>query len=290
MKRITLLALSLSFIFSFGLSAQTAYVSATASGSGDGTSWENAYTELQAALDDETATEVWVATGIYSTAAVGRDSLAVYTITRPLNLYGGFAGTESAIEDRDIAANVTTLSGDIAGDDLPDDVSTNRTDNSFHILYVDSLLTTPVVVDGITFSGGQSAGTNNSLLRNRSGAGVLALSTVNVSNCTFTNNFAFSGAGVYLIFGASNSVVENCTFTKNTATSQSAGVMMNTLSNVQVRNCVFDDNTTNRGVVYPLFSDNISISNCLFINNNNNDGFSAGIFNWQSTNFKLSDC
>ena len=289
MKKFIFFAL-LILLSSFTLTAQTIYVNASASGNNDGTSWADAYTNLQTALDNAGASDIWIATGTYSTSAVGSDTMAVYAVRSATNLYGGFSGTESSLDDRDITANPTILSGDINGDDVAGDLENNRSDNSFHVLYIDSLLTGPIVIDGLTFSGGQTSATDNSVLFNRAGGGIIGLSPVLVRQCTFTNNFGRSGGGIYLLMDANGSVIEDCLFEGNASNSQSAGIMFNTLSNTQVNNCVFTNNQTNRGVIYPLFSDNVMVSDCEFIENSNIDGFSAGIFNWQPTNFKISGC
>ena len=52
---------------SLPLSGTTLYVNASATGANNGTSWTDAYTDLQDALDNNCAgvTEIWVAAGTY---------------------------------------------------------------------------------------------------------------------------------------------------------------------------------------------------------------------------------
>lgn len=67
----------------------------------DGASWETAYRAVPDALSAATAgDEVWVAAGQY----IGR-----ITVTAEVGLYGGFAGTETARDERDPAARETVL-------------------------------------------------------------------------------------------------------------------------------------------------------------------------------------
>ncbi len=87
------------------------YVDATASGAGDGTSWANAFTTVQAALDAAASgSQVWVASGTY---------VECLTLTVDVALYGGFAGAEDPatfdLADRDFAVNETIVDGNHAG-------------------------------------------------------------------------------------------------------------------------------------------------------------------------------
>ena len=51
-----------------------------------------------------------------------------------LAVYGGFAGGETDLSQRDIASNVTVLSGDLAANDGPD--FANNDENSYHVVTV----------------------------------------------------------------------------------------------------------------------------------------------------------
>jgi len=88
----------------------TVFCRATATGSNNGTSWENAYTSLQAAYDAAGAAEqVWVTEGVIAhTAALDFDN------TNNPNIYGGFSasltGTDGSAATRAAGAR-TTLDG-----------------------------------------------------------------------------------------------------------------------------------------------------------------------------------
>ena len=130
---------SLVLILCFGISpawgakpGATLYVNASAAG-GDGTSWENAFTDLQdalaAALSGE---EIWVAAGTYTPSKSIDGSSDPRTVSFILKsgvkIYGGFAGGEKALRERSSDPSLAVLSGDIGkiGDD---------TDNSYHVVY-----------------------------------------------------------------------------------------------------------------------------------------------------------
>jgi len=87
------------------------YVDDTATGYNNGTSWANAYTDLQAAIaraEKGCGTQIWIAKGIYNP---GHDVTASFTIPAGVSVYGGFAGTETELNQRNIETNPTILSG-----------------------------------------------------------------------------------------------------------------------------------------------------------------------------------
>src|SRR5688572_20092345 len=89
------------------------YVDAAASGANTGDDWPNALNSLQEALllafpNDE----LWVARGTYRPTDTD-DRTISFELLDGMTIYGGFAGVETELEDRDIIANPTILSGDI---------------------------------------------------------------------------------------------------------------------------------------------------------------------------------
>ncbi|MFB6272448.1 MAG: hypothetical protein ABEL51_06095 [Salinibacter sp.] len=145
------------------------YVDNDASGNNDGSSWTDAYTDLQSALSAATSSdEIWIAEGVY-TPASGTDQSASFVITGGedgLGLYGGFSGDESSRSERDPGANPTILSGDLEGDDTTTngvtvDASDISGSNSNHVLFLDgtsSDITNSTVIDGVTVTAGQANG------------------------------------------------------------------------------------------------------------------------------------
>jgi len=157
-----------------GLARAQIYVDADATGAGDGTSWTDAYTDLQAAIDNATGSdELWIAAGVYTPA---REDTS-FTITGAIDgveLYGGFAGTETARTQRDPEQHRTILSGDLNRDDLDpngDGIIENEADlqggeNAHHVLIldggdwigpdVDANITSATIIDGVVVTAGQA--------------------------------------------------------------------------------------------------------------------------------------
>ena len=163
----------LSFSFTQEVDAQDViYVDSAAMGSGDGTSWTDAYTAIQPALDAATPWDsIWVAKGTYkpSKDASGDSSPSdtrtkTFQLIDKVSLFGGFDGTESNIKQRDIRENVTLLCGDLGTEG-------DSTDNCYHVIYGADSLT----IDGFTITKGNADGPSNSSkegagMRNESGA------------------------------------------------------------------------------------------------------------------------
>lgn len=271
------------------LFAQIAYVDADATGLNDGSSWANAFTSIQSALALSSANELWIAEGLYHPNGSVIDTAATFSITRPLALYGGFSGTETALEQRLPYQYQTMLSGDLLNDDVDEDFTNNKADNARHVVTIDA--DGPVILDGITVAYGFNRDPLVSAPQFSSrGAGVHALSPLRVVDCTFSQNRGGSGAGVFAGGEASSgSAFINCIFVNNRATSQS--VLFTEESNdLTVSGCLFVGNLANRGGLYPAYADGVLIENCEFAYNINEEGFGGGAFFWQVRNVQLRNC
>ncbi|PDW01188.1 Ig-like domain-containing protein, partial [Candidatus Viridilinea mediisalina] len=191
-------------------------VQAGASGANDGTSWANAFPTLQDALAVATSgQQIWVAAGIYyPDEGAGQSNnarSATFLLSEGVAIYGGFAGDETALEQRDWEdnANATILSGDIG---TPGDNS----DNAYHVVTGANNAT----LDGFTITAGNADGSNP----NDSGGGVR---NINVSptlrNLTIIGNRAnWNGGGVFNDGGTPS--FANVTISGNQATNHGGGV------------------------------------------------------------------
>ena len=265
-------------LLTLGAAAQTVYVDAAAAGSNNGTSWADAYTDLADALNNAAAgSDVWLAAGTY-TPGDGSTDTAYYRISADLQLYGGFAGTESSPDERDIAANPTVLSGDVNGDDIVGEFNLNKDDNLRKLVVVDTSLAR-VVFDGLTVQGGDAElDTDNFPRFWTRGAGIYAQSPLTVQNCTFTGNRADRAAGVYLIDGASGSEFYDNVFTQSSAQNRGIGIYGFDIDDLVFERCQFVQNPNAlRGGLNLLRSDNLRVDECVFQDNQSN-GFSSGLY------------
>jgi hypothetical protein len=129
------------------------FVDQSATGNNDGTSWTDAYLNLQDAIDASNPGEqIWIAAGIYKPAGPAPESSHFY-LTEPVALYGGFTGIETDLTQRNWQTNVTIMSGDINGDDIEADFLGFREDNAHHIFILDAG-NEEIILDGMVFKGG----------------------------------------------------------------------------------------------------------------------------------------
>jgi len=100
------------------------FVEAGATGLNDGTSWTNGYRDLSDALDQAALTasavnpvQIWIARGLYTPGRGSLDPTVTFTVVDGVQLYGGFAGGETELSQRDPILNETILSGDLGRND-----------------------------------------------------------------------------------------------------------------------------------------------------------------------------
>jgi predicted outer membrane repeat protein len=182
-------------------------VDSAAKGANDGTSWADAYTDLQVALASATAgDEIWVASGVYRPASFGGDRAATFQLPGGVALLGGFVGGETDREYRDPAYNLTELSGDLNDNDDPGFTSTE--DNSYHVV-TGSGTDETAILDGFTISAGFANGGND---HNRGGGMFNDGGSPTVRRCLFSGNWAmWDGGGMYNVT-SSRPTVADCVF------------------------------------------------------------------------------
>ena len=267
------------------------YVKADATGANDGTSWTDAYTDLKDALTAAiSGDEIWAAAGTYyPTPAV--DRFATFQLKNGVAIYGGFAGTESSIVERDFVTNVTILSGDIG---VPGD----STDNSLHVVS-GFANTATAILDGFTVTEG-----NANLLTHWRGGGIKIDSSPTLANLiifrnscgyrfvseTSTVTKAGKGGGLHNLGGSPT--LDNVQFRSNTARwpNSLGGGIHSENGNVQLTNVTFITNVAGYGGGgISLEGGNAVINQATFTNNSGPVG--AGLAGWASggTSIDLSD-
>lgn len=102
--------------YSINVTFRPIYVDSSATGNNDGSSWENAYNDLQDGLNASVSgSEVWVAKAVYRPSVVN-GSIATFNIKEDISLYGGFLGGELNFSERDSVFNKAYLRGDLVND------------------------------------------------------------------------------------------------------------------------------------------------------------------------------
>jgi|GEM_PF-1468833 len=271
------------------------YVDHDAIGANDGTTWSNAYSSLQDGLDAASfGDEIWVTNSVYRpirqadrtnptlTTSDPRD--ATFWIPRGVQLFGGFAGTESSIEQRPTAFSHTVLSGDIGFQE-------DHSDNSYRVVFYrathggdygesDTDQSIPARLDGFEIS--------NANADVESGAGVFALPSqignavyntrLDIANCVIANNSSEeNGGGLYLGRWAGDMI--NCEIRENYSGNNGGGMFLLQIGGSRsIINTVFIENIADKSGgglcktgdgprpifagAYPLY-----VLNCVFTKN-----------------------
>jgi len=219
-----LLLLSLPIVPVYATSIR--YAAPTAQGSGDCSSWSDACTLQTALTTAVSGVQIWVKMGVHKPTTNPAQRTAAFALKSDVAIYGGFAGTETALNQRDWTLNVTVLSGDIDNNDTVDasGVVTTATNivgsNAYHVVSATNVLST-AVVDGFVITGGQANGTSP---HNAGGAMYIQFSNPTLTNITFSGNTAAFGGGIYSSNG--NPLLTNVTFTRNSATGGGGGIYL----------------------------------------------------------------
>ena len=299
--------------------AAVIHVNHAANGANNGTSWPNAFTSLQSALDAaQPGDEIRVAQGTYYPSKDASNDGITYNVTIPngvttdrhkafvlkkdVALLGGFNAATGA---RDRALHTTVLSGDIGapGDD---------SDNCYHVV-ISAGDVGDALLDGFTITKGVASTTWNENImvndvispygtrlsaRGSAGAGIMGLcSSPTIANCVITGNKApgsgtpggvttvsGEGGGAYFIYGSPTIV--NCAFTGNAGAWGAALTALSAYSG-RVTDCVFTDNTVlANAATYVCVAEfnGITLTRCAFTNNHVMQQFSS----WQSATVRVA--
>lgn len=218
--------------------AQTRWhVNAAATPGGDGLAWTTAFDSFDAALALATVgDEVWVAQGTYRPTVElepGNPRSVTFDVPPAVKVFGGFDGTETALDQRAGLYDLTVLTGDVG---LPG----NPYDNAYHVvrvLFPSGIPPGPVTIDGFKITGGNADGTAS----NRIGGGVYCFNMgLILARCTITGNQANKGAAVHAQPGQVR--MKWCTVTDNRAGELAGGIWGQAI-NLKIFNSVFARNS-----------------------------------------------
>ncbi|MCP4679599.1 MAG: hypothetical protein GY854_29725, partial [Deltaproteobacteria bacterium] len=236
---------------------KTIFVDVDATGTNDGTSWSDAYTDLQSALSiSYEEDEIWVAAGSYK-PTVDADQEAHFNLVSEVALYGGFDPSVSVLdwEQRDPEAHATVLTGDIGTAGV-------ASDNSFHVVYCDNC--DGAILDGFTITDGYADGFAQD---DREGGGLWMNAysdTLTVSNSLFAaNSSEYRGGAVYVEGGTLT--LTDCEFDANESSRGAA--LYSYAGVVNVANNLIQNSTTDKSGAFELSASAFSISDTDFINN-----------------------
>ena len=272
--------------------AKVIHVDADAKGANNGSSWADAFTDLQDALAAaEASQEIRVAEGVYMPAEPNGDREATFQLKNLVKIKGGFAGFGAADGDaRDIEAHRTVLSGDLSGT-LPEPTRENLGRlirrgvedyrNSYHVV-TGSGTDKTAVLDGFVVTGGTANGPafgERAEARYFHGGGVYMESgSPTLTDCKISWNVAFvyagpsaKGGGMYNL-GSSPRLVR-CSFVMNWSDDMDSdaygGGMVNEDSSPTLIDCVFEDNQTYNwgGGIANMKASSLTLKGCRFIRN-----------------------
>lgn len=278
----TLLPFIVLLTFTLQVKSQVIYVKHDATGSNNGSSWSNAYTDLQSALTAATAGDtIWVAAGTYKPTS-GTDRHLPFRLVKHVPLFGGFTGNETSIAQRNISANETILSGDIG-------TANDHTDNSYSVVFSED----STLIDGFTIQDGyaddavyQNGGGINSGYKGKN---------LTIRNCKFKNNYAKnSGNAIYNLFD--NLIVENCTFIDNNVYNNgfttSGGAIYTENGDIAINNCHFTNNRAqSNGGAITVNNCRATLTSCSFESNRVENGNGGAVYNGGGSGYsKFTNC
>ncbi|MHC4676829.1 MAG: LamG-like jellyroll fold domain-containing protein, partial [Planctomycetota bacterium] len=269
------------------------YVDANATGANDGSNWDDAFIDLQDALTTaQDSDHIWVAQGTYTPSQLTDPNdlrTATFELIEGVAIYGGFAGGETSLSQRDWEAYETILSGDLDGNDVevldPCALLTEptRAENSYHVVTGNGT-GARAVLDGFTITGGNATG---NIPATRGGGMYCDYSSPTVTNCTFSGNSAIHGGGMFSS-NSSSPTVTNCIFSGNSVVSRGGG-MYNGQSSPTVTNCIFSGNSADYkgGGMCNEYS-SPTVTNCIF-GGNSAASKGGGMYNEYSSP-TVTDC
>ena len=234
------------------VSASTIYVNGNATGANTGASWTDAFVDLQDAIALSIfGDEIWVSAATYKPTA-GSSRTVYFVIKNGTKVYGGFNGNETLLSERDIALNITILSGEIA--------TGAAIDNSYRVVSFNNVAN-QTRLDGFTITGAY----NNT---SYGGGAVSVSSSPIIANCSFLGNYSSQGGGAINHSTSGILSLENCVFEGNVGNTFGGGALRLYAGTVNISNCYFKSNQTSTygGAIF-IYNTIVNISNSVFAGN-----------------------
>ena len=221
------------------------HVTMDGSDSNDGSSWTLAKRTVSNAISSAIeGDQIWVAAGSY----YGSQLL----LRRGIKLYGGFAGTESHLSQRNWQTNISNLHG-------------NRTGA---VISMDSNATEVTVIDGLKITGG-----GDSIGGSLSGAGICCLGSATIANNWITNNIA-TQFGNAMVCWSCSPIVEN---NKMEGNSGAAGTLACVFGGTpKIRRNTIRNNTASEGGGIFCYECSPEIINNSITGNTSDGGYGGG--------------
>lgn len=240
------------------------YVDVKAAGAYDGSSWKNAFTNIEDAISDsQIGDSIFVAKGTYKPYGSGVN--ATYNLPAGRLFFGGFAGNESKPNQRKLQTNKTYLDGDIGTVGV-------ASDNCRFVVTLNNLTST-LVLDGFSIVNGYAYSSGSSITYGGGGLRITG-SKVNLNHCSIHDNYTgMRGGGIY----ADNSTlnINDCLIfnnaTGNDVNSMGGAVFMNS-GTLNIKRTRFNSNQARRGGAISTNSTKINIDRTVFAGNESSSG------------------
>lgn len=260
---------------------QIIYVKKGADGLANGTSWTDAYPELQQAITAANgitgSKEIWVAQGEYK-PTTSLDRTISFTVPAQTFLYGGFEGTESSKENRLWRKYRTVLSGDLGK-------QFDYSDNSFHVVYIGSF-SEGLGIEGVFIKYGNPDGIGD---HETGGGGLRVLNDATVTsaplirNVVFEENWGEIGAAIQISLlntAATGPIIQNCEFNGNHVTQLGGAIFITgpvlESPNSTFINCSFTSNIADNAASVVANFGSSNFINCTFTYNNGSALYNIG--------------
>jgi len=261
----------------------TIYVDKSATwGFNTGTSWQNAYTDLQDALaraHNGCGSRILVAAGTYKPTD-GDDRSISFEMVEGVDIYGGFPPGGGP---RSPGIYQTILSGDIGDQNDPDD-------NSYHVVTCENV--SDAILDGFTIIAGNADASDGPNCR---GGGIHNYnSSLTIKSCIFRSNSAITGGGMCNDDSSSPNIT-NCIFIDNIASGYGGGMYNRINSSPIVANCIFYGNQITQydgsGGGIGNYRSSPDIINCTFSGNSAlYNGTGGGMDNYDNCSPIVTNC